>query len=311
MTVLEVGTDAVRVLSGGGGHAFSPAPALVRAALDWMDDPVGLYDDRPVLVAELWRTLLVSAVGQPGDRLVVVYPDDWPAHRVHRILAAANSVADDVAAVRRSTWMPSDRAEGEASSGPACSRRGPRRVLGCVGAVVIAVVAVAAGVVVAARPSSDPPAIPAAGGSPRTVVEGRVVVAVPQGWTVTRVTEGPGSRRLQVTSPSDPGIALHVTQAYAPETTLGQAAGMLADEIAGQPAGLFVGFRPDAQVFGRAAVVYREVRPGRFIDWTVMVAGSTRIGVGCQSTPGHEPAVAAGCEAAVRSARESGTESSR
>lgn len=298
MTAIEVGPGAVRVLSGGNDDICGPDPALVRAALDWIDDPVGLYDDRPVRVADLWRAVVAALAGESCDRLVVVHPDGWPPHRIERVLAAANSVAADVVAVRHSGWTPAGQPEEQAVSRPVRPHRPPRWALGAAAAVTIVLVTAC---LAAARRTSPPP--PAAG-LPRTVTEGRVVVEVPPDWTLTRVTGGPGSRRLQVTSPVDPGIALHITQAYAPGATLAQAAELFAQAIAGRPAGLFVGLRPDARVFGRPAVVYREVRVGHVVDWTVVMAGSTRITVGCQSRPGDEQAVAAECEAAIRSARE-------
>ena len=304
VTVLDVDPAMVRVLSCAGDVIGRLDPRLVQAALDWIDEPVGLYDDRPVRVADLWHAVVVRAVGSCCERLMVVHPDGWPHRRVGRILAAANAVSDEVVAVRRSAWSPAEHAGEPAPSRPPSSRRVPASGRAGVAAVAAVVIAVAATVAAGSHTGPSPPAP----GVPRTVAEGRLVVEVPPGWTVTRVTAGPGSRRLQVTSPADPGIALHITQAYAPETTLGQAAELFAREIAAQPVGSFVGLRSDTRVFGRPAVVYREVRPGRFIDWTVILAGSTRISVGCQSKPGHEPAVAAGCEAAVRSARESGTD---
>ena len=44
------------------------------------------------------------------------------------------------------------------------------------------------------------------------LVEGRVALTVPANWPTQRVLAGPGSARLQITSPSDPEMALHVTQ---------------------------------------------------------------------------------------------------
>ncbi|MFM9034750.1 MAG: type VII secretion-associated protein [Mycobacterium sp.] len=147
------------------------------------------------------------------------------------------------------------------------------------------------------------------------IAEGRIAVTVPADWTPSRVTGGPGSRRLQVSSPADPDLALHITGSYAPGTTLAEAAEVLGRAIAAQPAGVFVGLRADGQVAGRPAVTYREIRPGRVIDWAVVLAGVTRIGVGCQSQPGREGAVRAVCAAAVLSAHESdaahGTDSRR
>jgi type VII secretion-associated protein (TIGR03931 family) len=138
-------------------------------------------------------------------------------------------------------------------------------------------------------------------------VEGRIVVAVPVHWHVERVRSGSGSRRVQVGSPVDPDIALHITASYAPDSTLEQAAEVLGDAVADQTPGVFVGFRPAVEVAGRPAVTYREVRAGRVVDWSVVLSGSTRIGIGCQSAPDRTEVVRAVCEQAIRTARELGT----
>lgn len=146
--------------------------------------------------------------------------------------------------------------------------------------------------------------LPAAEVSAVTVVEGRLAVVVPAGWKVERITGGPGSRRIQVSPPSDPAIALHLTSAYAPDTTLQQAADVLRRAMAGEPAGVFVDLHDGGEFGGRAAVTYRELRPGRVVSWSVVLVGSTRISIGCQSSPGREADIRSVCEQATRSARE-------
>ena len=149
------------------------------------------------------------------------------------------------------------------------------------------------------------------GGAPApaavNLVEGRIVVEVPPRWNVERVRSGSGSRRVQVDSPTDADIALHITASYAPGSTLAQAAEVLGDAVAAQTPGVFVGFRPAVQVAGRPAVTYREVRAGRVVDWSVVLSGSTRIGIGCQSAPDRTEVVRGACEQAIRTARELGT----
>jgi len=49
-------------------------------------------------------------------------------------------------------------------------------------------------------------------------------------------------------------------------------------------------------------VTYREIRQDHHIAWIVLVDGSLRIAVGCQSAPGHEEAVREVCDEAIRSA---------
>jgi len=183
------------------------------------------------------------------------------------------------------------------------------RLLIAVTAVML-VVGVAAGM--ARRPPGAPPAadqvpVPQA----EILVEGRIAVGVPPHWIVERVTGGPGSRRVQVSSAADADLALHITQTYAPETTLVQAAAVLRRGIAEQDPGVFVDFDPADEVAGRPAVSYREIRAGRVIRWVIVLAGPTRISIGCQSAPDRQDAIREPCEQAVRSARETGTDARR
>ena len=143
------------------------------------------------------------------------------------------------------------------------------------------------------------------------LVEGRVALTVPANWPTQRVLGGPGSARVQVTSPSDPEVALHVTQSAVPDTTqekheareaLQGTAERLRRAIDTEPAGVFVDFNPSAVSVGRSAVTYREVRAGHQVRWTVMLDGAVQISIGCQSRPGSEDAVREVCEQAVRSA---------
>ena len=67
---------------------------------------------------------------------------------------------------------------------------------------------------------------------------------------------------------------------------------------------VFAGGAAQAEVAGRTVVTYREVRPGRIIAWSVVLAGATRISIGCQSPAGREAGIRAVCDEAVRSAQE-------
>jgi type VII secretion-associated protein (TIGR03931 family) len=134
------------------------------------------------------------------------------------------------------------------------------------------------------------------------LVEGRVALTVPADWPTQRVVGGPGSARVQVTSPSDPEVALHVTQSPVAGETLSGTAERLKRAIDAEPAGVFVDFNPYGTSAGRPAVTYREVRAGHQVWWTVLLDGVVRISVGCQSRPGGEDAVRDVCEQAVRSA---------
>ena len=151
------------------------------------------------------------------------------------------------------------------------------------------------------------PAAPAASLPSAFLVEGRVALTVPAGWATQRVVAGPGSARVQATSPSDSEVALHVTQSPAPGETLSGTAERLQHAIAAEPDGVFLDFNPLGSTAGRPAVTYREVRPGHHVRWTVFVDGPVRISIGCQSRPGAEDDVRVACEQAVRSARAIGT----
>ena len=135
------------------------------------------------------------------------------------------------------------------------------------------------------------------------LVEGRVGVMVPAQWVVQRITSGPGSARLQVLSPLDGDIAVHVTQSslvrvQSPE----QVAESLRSALGDQPEGVFVEFNPADRRAGRPVVSYREIRADHHIAWVVFVDESLRIAIGCQSAPGHEEAVRDACDQAIRSA---------
>jgi type VII secretion-associated protein (TIGR03931 family) len=152
----------------------------------------------------------------------------------------------------------------------------------------------------ARRGVSPPVAAPAA---PTTfLVEGRVALTVPANWSAQRVLIGPGSARVQVTSPSDPEVALHITQSPVAGETLSGTAERLKRAIDAEAPGVFVDFNPSGNSVGRPAVTYREVRATHLVRWTVLLDGPVRISVGCQSRPGDEEAVRDACGQAVRSA---------
>ena len=304
MSVLEITARGVHRVD-----AVRPVDEeLVQAALDWIDDPVGLHDGRPVAVADLWRAVMSSLVGDSCDSILLVHPDDWPPQRVRRVTAAANVVADDVATLRRGEWRPAASAQihdtqardAQAHDSSARTRRRLPVLLVAL-AAGIAAISVARGAPVAPVPIDES----------QTVAEGRIEVRVPAGWTVTRVTGGPGSRRLQAGPAGDPDVAVHITQAYAPDAAPVDAASLLGRVIAEQPAGVFVDFHPDGQVGGRPAVTYRELRPPRTVEWAVVQAGSTRVGIGCQGTPQRIGALRATCAQVVSSVRQRGTDPAR
>ena len=151
-----------------------------------------------------------------------------------------------------------------------------------------------------ARPDAHRPA-PAV---PMTLlVEGRVGVMVPARWAVQRVTSGPGSARVQIVSPEDGDVAVHVTQsALASRPSREQVAESLRRALREAPDGVFVESDPADAEADQSVLTYREIREDHHIAWFVLIDGSLRIAIGCQSPPGHEEAVREPCDRAVRSA---------
>ena len=394
VTVVEVGPASVRVL--GGPSAGEPDEAMVSAVLDGIDDAVALFDERPVVVAELMRAVMSSIlVASPGP-VVIVHPSWWSRARIDLVVQSSGAARKVVALSRSEVVRAAGHAgtlieiagefvavagaglrvfgrgniESIAAAAAEVGRSGDvlldapaaipgsaqtaeqlrvalaargrsardvdvaaladaapsrRRVGGPVAALVAASLVLAAPVLPDGRELVLPdgrelglpdgrervatprPEVGAPDPAAVSLVEGRIVVAVPLHWHVERVRSGSGSRRVQVGSPVDPDIALHITASYAPDSTLAQAAEVLGDAVADQTPGVFVGFRPAVEVAGRPAVTYREVRVGRVVDWSVVLSGSTRIGIGCQSAPDRTEVVRAVCEQAIRTARELGT----
>ena len=134
------------------------------------------------------------------------------------------------------------------------------------------------------------------------LVEGRIGLMVPATWTAQRITSGPGSARVQVVSPTERDVALHITQSVlAQPSSLAKAADTLL-ALAESADGAFVDFNPSDRRAGRDAVTYREIRPERNIAWTVVIDGTVRIAIGCQSPPRREHLVLMACDRAIRSA---------
>jgi type VII secretion-associated protein (TIGR03931 family) len=205
---------------------------------------------------------------------------------------------DDVRLSRLAQSAPPARgaASGSARSAPASTVRSRVRTLGA--AAIVAAAAAPALVTVHATEGRHGEAI-----APTTfLVEGRVALAVPANWPAQRVVAGPGSARVQVGSPADPEVALHITQSPVAGETLSDTAAQLKRAIDAAPGGVFVDFNPAGSSAGRSAVTYREVRPTHQVRWTVLLEGPVRISIGCQSRPGDEEAVRNVCEQAVRSA---------
>lgn len=255
------------------GVIAGAAPAVV------LIDAPSTVSGASALAASIAEALRGSGPTSPD----VLEINDLRLTRLARTAIRASPVPAGSAAVARATARPS---------------RG--RTLGALGcAAIVAAAALAA--IVPTRPGEVPPSRVQA--TPTTfLVEGRVALSVPSTWPTRRVVTGPGSARVQVTSPSDPEVALHITQSPVAGETLSGTAERLKRAIDAEPAGLFVDFNPAGTGAGRPAVTYREVRPAHHVRWTVLLDGPVRISVGCQSRPGGEDAVRTACEQAVRSA---------
>lgn len=184
-----------------------------------------------------------------------------------------------------------------ANAAPSPERSGLRAIPVLVGALLAAA---SVGAVVIRYDATPPPAAEEAS---TLLVEGRAAVVVPALWTVRRITDGRGSARVQITSPVDAAIALHVTQSPLPHAqTLEQVAGTLRDALEAEPAGVFTDFIASDQRGDRAVVTYREHRASHQTDWAVLVDDALRIGIGCQSPPGRADGLRSVCDAAVHSA---------
>ncbi|HEX2213764.1 MAG TPA: type VII secretion-associated protein, partial [Mycobacterium sp.] len=111
-----------------------------------------------------------------------------------------------------------------------------------------------------------------------------------------------GSARLQLVSPSQREVALHVTQsAGTPDQDFATAESLRA-ALSNEPDGVFVDFNASDVRAGRPAVTYREIRPHRHVAWAVLVDGGVRIAIGCQSAPARGDLVRDVCDRAIRSA---------
>jgi type VII secretion-associated protein (TIGR03931 family) len=357
VTVVEVGPVDVR-------GPNSADAELVSAGLDAIDDELTLVDDRAVLVADVWHSIMSAVLGGCSGPMVLVFPTWWSSSRVERVHAAARTVTPDVTVLRRADVLTGEVALVEVTpefavmSAPGVdlrvvtrddldtlavsrpilvdgvdasvwadrlrekgftvtiadddwARRGvealrfedesprPRRTVRGAMAVMAGTLVAAAVVcgAVVVRDEQSSPAVPMT-----LLVEGRVGVMVPARWVVERVTEGPGSARVQVVSPDDTSVALHVTQSAWPSGSLEQAARSLSAALSQEPDGVFVDFTASDRRAGRPVVSYREQRAGRDIVWAVFVDKSVRIAIGCQSGRGREESVRVACEQAIRSA---------
>jgi type VII secretion-associated protein (TIGR03931 family) len=283
--------------------------ALSRSAVIAGSDPatvVEIADDVVAISAPAKLPVMVSRTDDPGDiaQAIVSEAGAWVLIDASPGVPGAAGYARDVLGALRRRGVTA-RLAGVGEVPPPASPiaplappapRGRRAPLLPLASVAVTLCAIG---VTTARIHAPAPVLDTV-----DVVEGRVTLRIPPHWALTRITAGPGSRRIQASSSTEPNVALHVTQSYAPGETLDRTADVLKQAVAEQPTGVFVDFNPVDRRGGRAAVTYREVRLGRDIRWTVVLDGSTRISVGCQSAAGREDTVAEACEQAIESARE-------
>ena len=274
-TIVEIGSDVVTVTVVGTIVAVVPrrtaaedADAIAAA----IAAPAGVLVDAPLGVpgAELLASMIASRLR--ALCVPVRIADDG---RVLRAAAAHRSHAPLPAEVR--------------------NRKALAVLVGTMSAVVLC-----GGFVVMHDNGSEP----RVDDLPMTLlVEGRVGVMVPATWAAQRVTEGPGSARVQVVSPAGEETALQITQSVAPPSAnLANTADSLHTAFTEAADGAFLDFNPSDRRADRDAVTYREVRPQRHVVWTVLIDEDVRIAIGCQSAPGREHLIQEVCDRAIRSA---------
>ena len=265
----------------------------------------------PETVAEAVRRRVVDLAGggpatvridRPGGVGGAVALAALIADRLRGCLDAGVATVDDA-------WIATSAVRLVSTSSRPDSPGRRRRLLPVLVATLtlLGVAGVGAGAAMRHGPTVDhaEPALPAALAT--YLVEGRVALRIPVGWPVRRVTTGPGSARVEVVSPTDPEVILHLTQSVAAGDSLGATAEAIGAALrrvnSTGPPGVFVGFDPSGNRAGRPAVTYREVRRSHRIEWTVLVDDTVRISIGCQSRPDDGDAIGSVCEQAVRSAR--------
>lgn len=283
--VIELGTDAVAICRG-------PAPPQVLSGTVDPDALAARIRD----IEGVSQVLIDAPHGIPGAEHL--------AHELRKILSS-RGIRAGVGRVEDAV-PPAARPEVRRADSPAAPRV-PVRVATAAAAAAVAITL--SGVALLAGRGGEPPTTQ---GRTMTLAEGRVVVQVPADWRPRRVTTGPGSRRVELVSDTDPSAALHVTGSYAPGQTHDTVVEVLQRAIGLEAPGVFADFEPNGHRAGRVVVSYREARVGRDIHWFILLDGVTRISIGCQCPPGRFEAISTVCDQAVGSAHESdGTDAAR
>jgi type VII secretion-associated protein (TIGR03931 family) len=276
LTVVEIAAEFV-VVSSRGGDVHVVARGDADAVVAKIPASAAVLVDGPEGAEEACRLAAVIADRLRSNGVTVTIADrDWVCHGVQSLPAREELPGNEV---RRST------------------NRG-RHVAAVFAGMLLSAAVVGGGFM--ARHDVHP----SAATMPMTLlVEGRVGVMVPAQWMVQRVTAGPGSARVQVISRHDADVAVHITQSsLAPHESQEQVAQSLRGALSHEPDGVFVDFNPSDRRADQRVVTYREIRADHHTAWVVLIDGSLRIAIGCQSAPGHEEAVRAVCDQAIRSA---------
>lgn len=277
-TIVEIASDVVIVT------AVDTIVAVVRR-----QEPVADAQSIAATVAAPAGVLIDAPAGVPGAEVLA----SLIANRI-RATGVPVRIADEGLVLRAAA---AHRSPGQEPSTRVRDRKALAVLVGTLSAV-----ALCGGFVVMhdKGPDSRAEAMPVT-----LLVEGRVGLMVPATWTAERITTGPGSARVQVVSPTDRDIALQITQSLARQpASLGETADSLHAALVETSDGAFVEFNPSDRRADRDAVTYREVRPERHVARTVLIDGSVRIAIGCQSAPGREHLIRQTCERAIRSAHE-------
>jgi type VII secretion-associated protein (TIGR03931 family) len=273
-TIFEAGLDRIIISKDGAVVQVVSRPSIGEHGLPEHDGLTPAYMDFPTDVASgAERAELAMHIARTGARTAFVGMDEAVLH-----------------------WCEPHSADGVAMWRTVAAR-------------VVALIVVGSAIVGGIEFGSSEPGQPMGVERAVELVEGRVAVRVPSGWRIERILAGPGSNRVQVTSPGmfapDPnGLALHITQTqnFSLRPDLSAVAEALWQLIATDPDAAFTAFTGRDNRYGRPTVTYREVRESRVVRWNIVVDRFTRIGIGCQSSLGREADVDAVCGIAVRSA---------
>jgi type VII secretion-associated protein (TIGR03931 family) len=265
------------------------APDVAQVVVPRVGDPRSVIDSIVTRIDDSDAVLIdvpggIAGTKGLGDELA----------RILRLRGVAVSVANDQRVVRavEAALVPRRRPVVGRRIGELATRLAHPRVAAVACAVMVVALAGAA-----AGYGADDSATTAS----TWLIEARVAVEVPAGWPTERIDSGPGSARVQVISPSEPHVAIHLTQSPGQES-LAAAAEVLRLALNEQPDGVFVDFTAAGRRAEKAVITYREIRVEHHVDWTVMLDRGVRIAIGCQHPP-DRPAPERVCDEAIRSAR--------